>query len=110
MTALAQAQSLVSTGQVKQDAAIGTGTIHIDFGATHRRWARSIPIPPAPPMGSTSGAGYTANTGSTGFTTSRSTAATIRFKRVRDAITKANAGVTASIINDEVPARPIAWS
>ncbi len=97
MTALAQAQSLVSTGQVKQDAAIGTGTIHIDFGAITGGTLDTNTA--SPTYGKYSGAGYTANTGSTGFDI-KIDSSNNTLQGVRDAINKANAGVTASIIND----------
>lgn len=97
VTALAQAQSLVSTGQAKQDAAIGTGTIHIDFGAITGGTLDTNAA--SPTYGKYSGASFTANTGSTGFDiTIDSSNNTLQ--GIRDAINKANAGVTASIIND----------
>ncbi|ODV41899.1 flagellar hook protein [Cupriavidus sp. UYMMa02A] len=97
VTALAQAQSLVSTGQVKQDAAIGTGTIHIDFGAITGGTLDTNTA--SPTYSKYSGAGYTANTGSTGFDIKIDSSSNT-LQGVRDAINKANAGVTASIIND----------
>ncbi|AMR81953.1 flagellar filament capping protein FliD [Cupriavidus nantongensis] len=97
VSALAQAQSLVGTGQAKQDTAIGTGTIHIDFGAITGGTLDSNPA--SPTYGKYSGAAFTANSGSTGFDiTIDSSNNTLQ--GIRDAINKANAGVTASIIND----------
>lgn len=97
VTALAQAQSLVGTGQAKQDVAIGTGTIHIDFGTIAGGTLDSNPA--SPTYGKYSGATFTANAGSTGFDiTVDSSNNTLQ--GIRDAINKANAGVTASIIND----------
>jgi flagellar hook-associated protein 2 len=97
VTALAQAQSLVSTGQVKQDVAIGTGNIHIDFGTISGGTLDANAA--SPTYGKYTGAGFTANTSLTGFDiTIDSSNNTLQ--GIRDAINKANAGVTASIIND----------
>lgn len=97
VTALAQAQSLVSGGQAKQDVAIGTGTIHIDFGAISGGTLDTDPN--SATYGKYTGASFTPNTGSTGFDITIG-AGNNTLQGVRDAINKANAGVTASIIND----------
>jgi flagellar hook-associated protein 2 len=78
VTQLAQAQSLVSAGQASSSAVIGGGTITLQLGTT---------------------------SGST-FTAGSSAAVQIQvgdsssLLDIRDAINKANAGVTASVIND----------
>jgi len=97
VTALAQAQSLVGAGQAKQDAAIGTGTIHIDFGAITGGALDTNTA--SPTYGKYSGASFTANAGSTGFDI-KIDSSNNTLQGIRDAINKANAGVTASIIND----------
>lgn len=97
VTQLAQAQSLVSNGQAKQDVAIGTGTIHIDSGAISGGTLDTDPL--SATYGKYTGASFAANAGSSGFDiTIDSSNNTLQ--GVRDAINKANAGVTASIIND----------
>lgn len=97
VTALAQAQSLVGTSQAKQDAAIGTGTIHIDFGAITGGTLDTNTA--SPTYGKYSGSSFTANAGSTGFDITIDNSNNT-LQGIRDAINKANAGVTASIIND----------
>jgi len=97
VTQLAQAQSLVSKGQSSQTTAIGTGTVHIDFGSITGGTLDSNPS--SPTYGTYTGASFTANSGSTGVDIKiDSTNNTLQ--GVADAINKANAGVTASIIND----------
>jgi len=97
VTQLAQAQSLVSKGQSSQTTAIGTGTIHIDFGAITGGTLDTNTS--SPTYGTYTGATFTANSGSTGVDiTIDSSNNTLQ--GVADAINKANAGVTASIIND----------
>ncbi|KDP86745.1 flagellar hook protein [Cupriavidus sp. SK-3] len=97
VTALAQAQSLVSNGQASQTSAIGTGKIHIDFGAITGGTLGTDPTKAN--FGKYAGATYTANAGSTGFDITIDNSNNT-LQGVRDAINKANAGVTASIIND----------
>jgi len=97
VTQLAQAQSLVSKGQTSQTTAIGTGTIHIDFGSITGGTLDSNTA--SPTYGTYTGATFTANSGSTGVDiTIDSSNNTLQ--GVANAINKANAGVTASIIND----------
>lgn len=92
VTALAQTQSLIATGQTSQTAPIGTGTIHIDLGTITGGTFNAA-------TGKYTGATFTPNAGSTGVNiTIDSTNNSLQ--GVRDAINKANAGVTASIVND----------
>lgn len=91
VTKLAQAQKLVAAGQTSENAAIGKGTITIDFGTV-------------------SGGTFDGDTGKYSgatFTSNGSGAKTITIDDtnnslvgIRDAINKANIGVTASIVND----------
>ncbi|MBV8272971.1 MAG: flagellar filament capping protein FliD [Cupriavidus sp.] len=97
VTQLAQAQSLVSKGQTSQTTALGTGTIHIDFGSITGGTLDTNSS--SATYGTYTGASFTANSGSTGVDiTIDSSNNTLQ--GVADAINKANAGVTASIIND----------
>lgn len=87
---LAQGQKLVApTGQASKDAAIGSGTLTIELGT----------ISGTPVNGQYASAGFAADPASTPVTltidSSNNTLAGIR-----DAINAANAGVTATIIND----------
>ncbi len=96
VTALAQAQSVVSVGQANMTDAIGVGTIHIDFGTVTGGTLDAA-------TGKYSGATFATNpqgsSGATGFDiTIDSTNNTLQ--GIRDAINKANGGVTASIVND----------
>lgn len=86
---LAQAQSLVSAGQAKQDVAIGTGTISFDFGTVTGYDSTS---------GTYVSPTYTATSGSTKTVTIDSTNNTLT--GIRDAINKAGVGVTATIVSD----------
>ncbi|MCA3182934.1 MULTISPECIES: flagellar filament capping protein FliD [unclassified Cupriavidus] len=76
VTSLAQAQSLVSKQVADQTAAVGAGTITIDFGANL----------------ATGGTPTSTKTVTIGSDTS--------LQGIRDSINKAGIGVTASIIND----------
>ncbi|MEN7530330.1 flagellar filament capping protein FliD [Cupriavidus sp. DL-D2] len=76
VTSVAASQSLVSKGVADQKAAIGGGTITIDLGADM----------------ATGGAASSTKTVTLGSDTS--------LEGIRDAINKADAGVTASIVND----------
>lgn len=97
VTALAQAQSLVGAGQAKEDAAIGTGTIHIDFGTISGGTLDTDST--SATYGKYTGATFAAKDGSTGVDINiDSTHGTL--EGVRDAINAANAGVTATILND----------
>lgn len=102
VTQLAQAQSVVSTGQASQTTAIGVGTIHIDFGAITGGTLDTDPN--SATYGKYTGAAFTVNNDDKG---NPSTGVDITIdssnntlQGIRDAINKANAGVTASIIND----------
>ncbi|NDZ15823.1 flagellar hook protein [Variovorax sp. WS11] len=92
VTQLAQSQSLVSAGQASAKTAIGNGTITINFGTIH---------------GGTLNAGTGQYTGASFDVDADRTAAQITIgtgsntlEGIRDAINKANAGVTASVVND----------
>lgn len=97
VTALAQAQSLVSAGQAKQDAAIGTGTIHIDFGTISGGTVDTDSS--SATYGKYTGATFTAKAGSTGVDINIDSSHN-SLEGIRDAINAANAGVTATILND----------
>lgn len=94
VTSLAQSQKLVAAGQVSSTASIGTGaatTLTFDFGSI---------------AGGTFDAGTGTYTGST-FTSNGNGTKTVTIdatnnslQGIRDAINSANAGVTATIIND----------
>ncbi|AOZ10205.1 flagellar filament capping protein FliD [Cupriavidus malaysiensis] len=93
VTQLAQSQSLVSTGQASQTASTMTGTIHINLG--------TISDPNNTLSNGVYGNGTTfaAKSGSSGVDiTIDSSNNTLQ--GIAGAINKANAGVTASIIND----------
>jgi flagellar hook-associated protein 2 len=93
VTSLAQAQSLVSGGQAAQDSAVVHGTLpatlSFDFGTV---------------------SGYDSSTGQYGSPSFQATAGSTKtvtidssnntLQGMRDAINKANIGVTASIVND----------
>ncbi|TWG89349.1 flagellar hook-associated protein 2 [Cupriavidus gilardii J11] len=86
---LAQAQSLASKGQAKQDVAIGTGTITFEFGTvTGYDETSGTYVDPE----------YTANADKTKSITIDSSNNSLQ--GIRDAINKADMGVTASIVND----------
>ena len=93
VTSLAQSQSLVSAGVASQNTAVVTSTLPatltFDFGTITG-------------YDSTTGAygtpGFTATAGSTKTVTIDSTNNTLQ--GIRDAINKANIGVTASLVND----------
>jgi len=92
VTGLAQAQSLVSAGQSDQTTAIGSGTIHIDFGTISGGTLNAA-------TGKYSGASFVAQSGSSGVDITIDSSNN-SLQGIRDAINKANAGVTASIVND----------
>jgi flagellar hook-associated protein 2 len=89
---LAQSQSLVSAGQADAKAKIGAGTITINFGAI-----TGGTLDPA--TGQYTGAAFAADADRkpAQITIGDSTSS---LQGIRDAINKANAGVTASIVND----------
>jgi flagellar hook-associated protein 2 len=92
VTQLAQQQSLVSNGQLTTSVGVGNGTIKIQFGAI-----TGGTLDPA--TGHYSGAGFTpdADRAATEITIDNNNNS---LTGIRDAINKANAGVTASIVND----------
>lgn len=92
VTQLAQSQSLVSAGQASAKTAIGKGTITINFGTIQGGTLN-------PATGQYTGASFDADA-------EREPAqitigdSTNTLEGIRDAINKANAGVTASVVND----------
>ncbi|GAA4348606.1 flagellar filament capping protein FliD [Variovorax defluvii] len=92
VTQLAQAQSLVSAGQVDAKAAIGKGTITIKFGAITGGTLNPV-------TGQYSGAGFQVDAERKSATITIGEGANT-LEGIRNAINKANAGVTASIVND----------
>ncbi len=92
VTKLAQAQSLVATGQASTKTAIGTGTITIDFGTV-------VGGTLDPATGQYSGAAFNKDAARTVVPiTIDGTNNTL--EGIRDAINAAKAGVSASIVND----------
>lgn len=93
VTSLAQAQSLVSAGQASQTAAVATGalpaTLTFDFGKVTGFDSAT---------GKYGAPGFTPTAGSTKTVTIDSSNNSLQ--GMRDAINKANIGVTASIVND----------
>jgi len=87
---LAQSQSLASAGQLDSAASIGSGTLTFDFGTVT---GGTLGV-----NGKYTGASFTSNGG--GSKTVTIDAATNSLQGIRDAINKANIGVTASIVND----------
>ena len=90
-TRLAQAPSLVAGGQASATAAIGAGTISIDFGTISGGSLDET-------IGTYSGATFTAS--GTGTRTVTVAAGATSLNDIRDAINAANVGVRASVIND----------
>lgn len=89
---LAQSQSLIAKGQANSKTAIGNGTVTIDFGTIGGGTYDSA-------TGSYSGATFTADSTRTAKSiTIDSSNNTL--EGIRDAINAADAGVTASIVND----------
>lgn len=92
VTQLAQAQTVVSAGQADAKTAIGNGKITIDFGAVSGGTFDAA-------TGKYAGATFTADASQTAKSiTIDSTNNTL--EGIRNAINGANAGVTASIVND----------
>jgi len=92
VTQLAQSQSLVSAGQASATTAIGNGSITIDFGSITGGTLDAT-------TGKYTGASFSQDT------TRTATPITIdssnnTLQGIRDAINAANAGVTASVVND----------
>ncbi|MEJ8811111.1 flagellar filament capping protein FliD [Variovorax ureilyticus] len=89
---LAQAQSMIATGQASATTAIGSGKITIDFGTITGGTLDAA-------TGTYTGSGFTAYSSRTAKSlTIDSPNNTLT--GIRDAINAANAGVTASIVND----------
>lgn len=94
ITALAQAQRLVAAGQTSQTTAVGSGvstTLTIDTGTISGGTFNAV-------TGTYTGAAFASNGNVAKTVTIDSTNNTLQ--GIRDAINKANVGVTASIIND----------
>lgn len=91
VTQLAQAQKLVAAGTASQVAPIGSGTISFDFGTVAGGTFDSA-------SGKYSGASFTS--GGAGVKTVTIDASNNSLSGIRDAINKADIGVTASIVND----------
>lgn len=91
---LAQAQSLVAAGQASQTRAIGTGTLVFDFGSV----SGYDEDPASPTYGTYVNPAFSATADATKKVTIDSSNNTLQ--GIAGAINKANAGVTASIIND----------
>ncbi|MDI1268723.1 MAG: flagellar filament capping protein FliD [Polaromonas sp.] len=86
---LAQAQSLATTGQASASAAVGSGTMTFDFGAVATDDVVGSP---------TFGQQYFKSDVSRSATVTIGTNNTL--EGIRDAVNAANAGVSASIVND----------
>jgi flagellar hook-associated protein 2 len=94
ITALAQAQRLVAAGQTSDTTAIGTGAATtLTFDAGTISGGTFDPV-----TGTYAGAAFASNGGVTHTVTIDSSNNTLQ--GIRDAINKANVGVTATIIND----------
>lgn len=94
ITALAQAQRLVAAGQVSDTTTIGLGAATtVTFDAGTISGGAFDPV-----TGTYTGAAFASNGGVTHTVTIDSSNNTLQ--GIRDAINKANVGVTASIIND----------
>ncbi len=89
---LAQSQSLVSTGQADSTTAIGSGTIKLQFGAIN---GGTLDETTGQYTGSTFDADVTRPASEIVIDSSNNT-----LEGIRNAINKANVGVTASIVND----------
>lgn len=97
---LAQSQKLVAAGQADHTAAIGSGTsttLTIDLGTISGGTFDSV-------TGTYSGASFTPNAAGSVNVTIDSSNNTL--EGIRDAINAANAGVTATIVNDGDPTSP----
>lgn len=94
---LAQSQKVVATGQADATAVIGSGTLTIDLGTISGGTFDAV-------TGTYSGASFTANAAGSFNITIDSSNNTL--EGIRDAINAADAGVTASIINDGDPTNP----
>ncbi|WP_077001312.1 flagellar filament capping protein FliD [Variovorax sp. KK3] len=92
VTQMAQAQSLVATGQASAKTAIGSGTITIDFGTIGGGTYDAV-------TGKYSGASFTPDAERTAKSITIDPAKST-LEDIRDAVNAAKAGVTASIVND----------
>lgn len=91
---LAQAQKLAAVGQASSSSAIGTGattTLSFDFGTIAGGTFDSV-------TGKYTGAAFTSN--GTGVKTVTIDASNNSLSGIRDAINKANIGISATIVND----------
>lgn len=93
VTKLAQAQKLVSVGQSSSSTAIGVGTITFDFGTINLGTGSFDST-----TGKYTGASFASN--GTGVKTVTIDSSNNSLSGIRDAINKANIGVTASVVND----------
>lgn len=91
VTKLAQAQKLASAGQASASAVIGNGTLTFDFGTI-------LGGTFDPVAGKYTGAAFTSNGSGVKTVTIDATGNTL--SGIRDAINKANIGVSATIVND----------
>jgi len=91
VTQLAQAQKLVAVGQTSAGAALGAGTINIEFGTLSGGTFDSV-------TGHYTGASFTAD--GAGAKSVTIGASNTSLAGIRDAINAAKIGVTASIVND----------
>lgn len=91
VTQLAQAQKLVAAGTASQIAPVGSGVISFDFGTISGGTFDSV-------TGKYTGASFAS--GGAGVKTVTIDASNNSLSGIRDAINKADIGVTASIVND----------
>ncbi|AZP13902.1 flagellar filament capping protein FliD [Undibacterium parvum] len=93
---LAQSQKLAAVGQASATSAISNGVITFDFGTVDLGPTGSFD----PVTGKYSGAGRTFTSNGAGIKTVTIDATNNSLSGIRDAINKANVGVTATIVND----------
>jgi flagellar hook-associated protein 2 len=91
VTKLAQAQKLASAGQASTSAVIGNGTLAFDFGAISGGTFDPV-------AGKYTGAAFTSS--GTGVKTVTIDATNNTLSGIREAINKANVGISATIVND----------
>lgn len=93
---LAQVQKLAAVGQSSATSAISNGTISFDFGSIDLGASGSFD----PVTGKYSGAGRSFTSNGNGIKTVTIDGTNNSLSGIRDAINKANIGVTATIVND----------
>ncbi|MCX7219693.1 MAG: flagellar filament capping protein FliD, partial [Burkholderiales bacterium] len=93
---LAQSQKLAAVGQASATSAISNGVITFDFGTVDLGATGSFD----PITGKYSGAGRTFTSNGAGIKTVTIDGTNNSLSGIRDAINKANVGVTATIVND----------